>query len=186
MTIIDLLKQIRQPYIDQLSFRAAQADFFIEPALRGRDGSVIYEGALATPYRCDLVHKETFQTESVDATKYIRLAEVCCSVGNMRVHLSGFSWEMLTLVIDGMHQVAAEQVMRRWFMHWFDENDSNVINADGLYGVVHFISDPSSAGSAVRFQMDLGSAPADAVAGLMEELRNQGASELKLYRDPCS
>jgi hypothetical protein len=43
MKITDLLKQIRQPYIDQLSCRAAQADFFIEPALRGRDGSVIYE-----------------------------------------------------------------------------------------------------------------------------------------------
>jgi hypothetical protein len=180
VTIADILTNIRQPYIDQLSRIAASADFHIEPALRGRDGSVVYEGALATPYRCDLVHKDTFKTVSVDATEYVRFDEVRCDIGDTRVHLSGFSWDELTLAVAGMPRTTVEQVMRNWFLHWFDDNDSNAANPEGLYGVVHFMSDPFDAGSAVRFEVDLGSAPVDAVTALIEELCEQGASELKL------
>jgi hypothetical protein len=180
MTITDLLKKIRQPYIDQFSRTAAQADFHVEPLLRGPDGSAIYEGNLDTPYRCDLVHKETFKSESVDATESIRFETVCCDIGTMRLNLSAFSWDRLTLSINGMRQPAAEKVMRDWFLHWFDENDSNVANIEGLYGVVHFMSDPVSEGTAVRFEVDLGSAPADAVAMLIEKLSDQGASALRL------
>jgi hypothetical protein len=180
MTLTDLLKQIRQLYISQLSRTAAQADFYIEPVLRNRDGFAVYEGSLATPYRCDLVNKVTFKTERVDATVCVRFDAVSCIIGNIRLQMSQFSWDMLTLVIDGISKAAAEQVMRNWFLHWFDENDSNVANAEGLYEVVHYISDSLSVGTAVRFDVDLGSAPADAVAALIDELCDQGASELKL------
>lgn len=180
MTITDLLKKIRQPYIDQFSYTAAQADFHVEPVLRGQDGSAIYEGTLDTPYRCDLVHKETLKTESVEAIESNRFETVCCAIGAMRLTLSAFSWDMLTLVINGMSRAAAEKVMRDWFLHWFDENDSNAEDIGGLYGVVHFLSDPVSVGTAVRFEVDLGSVPADAVTALIEELADQGASGLTL------
>ena len=186
MTITELLNHIRQPYIDQLSRTAAEADFHVEPVLRGRDGSVMCEGVLHIPYRCDLVHKETFERRSVDATEFIRFDTVSCGIGKMRLHVSGFSWDMLTLVIDGMSQAAAEQTMRNWFLRWFDENDSNAANAEGLYGVVHFMSDPEIEGTTVRFELDLGSAPSDAISTLIEELHDQGASELKFGRELCN
>lgn len=180
MTITDLLKKIRQPYIDQFSGTAAQSDFHVEPVLRDRNGFAMYEGTLGTPYRCDLVHKETLKTESIDVTESNRFKTVYCDIGAMRLTMSAFSWDMVTLVINGMSQPAAEKVMRDWFLHWFDENDSNVANIDGLYGVVHFMSDPVSVGTAVRFEVDLGSVPADAIAMLFEELADQGASALTL------
>ncbi len=117
---------------------------------------------------------------SVDGRKPIQLAEMSFDIGNTRVHFSRFSWDAVTLDIEGICQDAAEQVVRNWFLQWFDEDDTNLANAEGLYGVVHFMSDPQTVENVIRFGMDLGSAPANAMSELIEELCNRGASRLKL------
>jgi hypothetical protein len=178
LSITELLDRIRQPYIRQFSNLVPLSNFHVEPVLRDRNGSAIYEGAMHTPYRCDLVRKETFERVSVDAMDLFQLDAVCFDIGNMRVHFSSFSWDALTLDIDGMRQDAAEQVMRDWFLQWFDEDDSSAVNAEGLYGVVHFISGPLQAETVMRFTVDCGSAPAGAIFELIEELCNHGASSL--------
>ena len=64
---------------------------------------------------------------------------------------------------------------------WIDEDDDNVRNADGLYGVVHFIDDPVLVDNALRFRIDLGSAPAAAVSDLVELLLDRGAVAVALH-----
>lgn len=181
LTVSELLERIRQPYAHQFSSTAAQSNFHVEPVLRGRDGSAIYEGTMRTPYRCDLVHKETFESVSVDATELMQLDTVYFDIGNTRVHVSGFSWDALTLDIEGMHKDAAEQLMRNWFLRWFDEDDTNLPSAEGLYGVLHFVSDPIKFETVMRFTIDLGSAPVGAISELIDELCNHEASRLNFY-----
>jgi hypothetical protein len=178
LSITELLDRIRQPYILQFSKTASLSNFHLEPVLRDRNGSAVYEGAMNTPYRCDLVRKETFERVSVDAMDLFHLDAVFFDIGNMRVHFSSFSWDALTLDIEGMSQDAAEQVMRDWFLQWFDQDDSSPVNAEGLYGVVRFISDPLQAETVMRLTVDCGSAPAAAISELIEELCNHGASSL--------
>jgi len=180
MTLIELLERIRQLYVGQFSGIVAQSGCHVEPVLRDRTGAVVYEGPLRTPYRCDLVRKDTFATVSIDATERLRFDTLSFDIGTTRVQLAPFSWDALTLEIDGMAQADAADVMRNWFLRWFDEADENAADADGLYGVVHYLSDPVDLGRAVRFQVDLGSAPAGAVSGLIEELCTRGAARLNL------
>lgn len=181
LSLSELLGRIRQPYAQQFSSTAAQPHFHVEPVLRGRDGSAIYDGTMRTPYRCDLLHKQTFESVSVDATERIQMDAVYVDIENTRVHVSGFSWDALTLDIEGMRQDAAEQLMRSWFLQWFDENDSNPANAEGLYGLVHFISDPVQVETVIRFTVDLGSAPVGAMTELIEVLCHHGATRLHFY-----
>jgi len=180
MTLIELLERIRQLYVRQFSGIVAQSGCHVEPVLRDRTGSVVYEGPLRTPYRCDLVRKDTFATESVDATERLRFDALSFDIGTTRVQLAPFSWDALTLEIDGMARDAAADVMRNWFLRWFDADDENTADVDGLYGVVHFLGDPVDVETAVRFQVDLGTVPAGAVSGLIEELCNHGAAGINL------
>lgn len=180
MNFIELLERIRQPYIRQFSGIVAQSGCHVEPVLRDRTGSIVYEGPMRTPYRCDLVRKDTFATESVDATERLRFDTLCFDIGTTRVQLAPFSWDALTLEIDGMARDTAAEVMRNWFLRWFDADDENAADADGLYGVVHFLGDPVDVGAAVRFQVDLGSVPAGAVSRLIEELCTRVAAQVNL------
>jgi hypothetical protein len=76
LSITELLDRIRQPYIFQFSKTASLSNFHLEPVLRDRNGSAVYEGAMHTPYRCDLVRKETFERVSVDAMDLFQLDAV--------------------------------------------------------------------------------------------------------------
>lgn len=180
MTIRELLERIRRPYIEQFSRAAAEPGFHIEPVLRRSDGSPATEGILLTPYRCDLVRKDTGASVAVDATERIRLEDLEVVIDGVTLKISAFSWDLLTLHIAGVPHVDAEVLMRNWFLGWFDEDERNSKNAEDLYGVVHFVSDPVQVEGSLRFQIDLGSAPATSVCELIGQLLERGPTGLTL------
>lgn len=66
-------------------------------------------------------------------------------------------------------------------MDWFDIADQNSESEEGLYGVVHFVSDPETTGNGGwRMTADLGSSPARAVEDLMCRFAEAGAKELSV------
>jgi hypothetical protein len=180
MTLVELLDRIRRPYIDQLSHAATGPGFHVEPVMRRADGSVAGDGLLDTPCRCDLVRKAMGGIQSVNATGCIRLEPVHLALDGVPVSISAFPWDWLTLRIAGIPDADANALMRNWFLRWFDRDDENPRNADGLYGVVHSLDDPVRVGGNLRFHIDLGSAPAGAVLQLVEDLLQHGATALWL------
>jgi len=58
-------------------------------------------------------------------------------------------------------------------MEWFDPEDQNPLDPVGLYGVVHFASDPEAVESS-KFFVDMGSAPVEALLALMSHLSDAG------------
>jgi hypothetical protein len=59
-------------------------------------------------------------------------------------------------------------------MEWFDSEDRNRPDSLGLYGVVHFASDPEPVGGGSKFSVDLGSAPVESLLSLMAHLSDAG------------
>jgi hypothetical protein len=180
MTLVELLDRLRRPYIDQLSHAAAGPGFHVEPVMRRPDGSPAGDGRIDTPCRCDLVRKAMGGVQSINATECLRLEPVCVEIDGVPVAIAAFSWDWLNLRVTGMSEADANVLMRNWFMRWFDKDDENPRNAEGLHGVVHFLGDPVQVSGGLRFQIDLGSAPARAVSELIGDLLQGGATGLFL------
>ncbi|GGX77958.1 hypothetical protein GJV26_03945 [Massilia dura] len=180
MTLVALLERIRRPYIDQLSHAATGPGFHVEPVVRRPDGSPAGDGLLDTPCRCDLVRKALGGVQSVDAAECVGIEPLRVELGGVPVAVSAFSWDWLNLHIAGIPDAEVNTLMRAWFLRWFDADDAYPRNAEGLRGVVHFLGDPARAGDGLRFRIDLGSAPASAVAELIEDLLRHGATGLAL------
>lgn len=180
MTLVELLERIRQPYVAALSRAASQPAHHVEPVLRGSDGRPAADGVLDTPCRYDLIHKGSGDAQTVDATERIQLDPLRVEFDGMVLNLSAFSWDWLTVTIAGIADADANALMRHWFLRWFDADDANAANAEGLYGVVHFIDDPERVDDQLQFRIDLGSAAAESVAELIEELLRQGATAITM------
>ena len=180
MTIHELLELIRRPYIEQFSRDKAEGVFHIEPVLRRSDGGPATEGALVTPCRCDLVRKDTGAGLAVNATERVRLDDLQVEIDGVTLKISAFSWDWLTLHVAGISHTDATALVRDWFLRWFDEDDNNLQNGEGFYGVVHFVGDPVQLEETVQFQIDLGSAPATSVCELIEQLLESGPTALTM------
>ena len=57
MTVSDLLNAIREHYTVLLAEAASQHPYFVEPAFRNREGTLVMDGALSLPCRADLIAK---------------------------------------------------------------------------------------------------------------------------------
>jgi hypothetical protein len=180
LELIELLDLIRRPYVTRLSQAATEADCHVEPAMCGSDGIPVRDGVLDVPCRYDLVRRDTGTPSRIDAAAQILLDPLRIALGGAVLSISAFSWDGLTLDVSGMSEADTKVLMRNWFLGWFDEDDANPQNGDGLYGVVHFISDPVQVEDALRFQIDLGSAPAESLSELLGHLLSQGATTLAL------
>jgi len=96
------------------------------------------------------------------------------------VYIAPFAWNEVMLRVAGLAPEDMGAVLAPWFMHWFDPHDANRANEEGLFGVVHFASDPCGEGGMVVVELDLGSAPAQALEDLLERLAAAGARDIRL------
>jgi hypothetical protein len=91
-------------------------------------------------------------------------------------------WDYVQFEVSPLPGESHFEDLRRWFLKWFDADDSRPAREDGCYGVVHFISDPVTEGSASKFFVDFGSASSDALADLLDELVRLGADRCVIGR----
>ena len=177
MTVSELLVAIRKPYVETLARVAAEGAAHVEPAYRNSDGSLAVEGAMGTPCRVDVIAAESGEPVQVDAEAELGFEPVRFAIEQMAVGISPFGWDWLPLEVRGLSLEQACEAVRGWFFEWFDGEDENSPTEEGLQGVVHFVSDPEATEEGdYRFKIDLGSAPAEAVEGLLFALADAGAS----------
>lgn len=180
MKLSQLLEEIRRPYLVQLSKAAAAGNYHIEPAARCASGAVALDGEPQTPIRYDFLDKDSGAVHAVDATEVIDFEPLQMDWDGQLLQISPFTWDALTLEIIGLAPDTASEQVRDWFMHWFDEDDTNVPDANRLYGVPHFMSDAMAREDGSMFQLDLGSVSPNAVLELIERLLDVKAKVVKL------
>ncbi|WP_242489766.1 hypothetical protein [Pseudomonas sp. TH07] len=183
MTVSELFAAIRKPYVETLSRVAAQCASHVEPAYRNSDGSLATEGAMDTPCRVDAIAAEGVsagQLVQVDSETELAFEPVRFELGQTAVVISPFGWDWLPLQVRGLSGEVASQVVRAWFLEWFDGEDENSPTEEGLQGVVHFVSDPEATEEGYRVKIDLGSAPGRRWRGCFLSCQMRGLLGLRL------
>ncbi len=73
-----------------------------------------------------------------------------------------------------------------WQQKWMDVNRAPMDDEDGLGGVVHYLGRPVAEGGGYLYELDLGSAPVDALLELLDALVAMGAIEIEVGRSDGS
>lgn len=183
MTLTQLFAAIRASYITVLAAAVANNNVHVEPAYRNADGTLTMEGHPALPCRADWIPVEgefAGQSHTVDAKTQLEFEPFAFQLSGLEVSITPFTWDWLPLQISGLSLDAAETTLTSWFMTWFDGEDNHARNADGLYGVVHFMSAITQEGDALHVGIDLGSVSEAAVEDLLFKLSDVNARAIQL------
>lgn len=116
----------------------------------------------------------------VDSSSRISFKPVTIKYKNCDVLIHPFAWDWVQVSVMGLPESEVAAIAREWFLHWFDPEDSNAMNDQGLYGVAHYLGDPQAVDGGVRLTTDLGSAPAEALDDLLEKLSDRGAAAVSV------
>jgi len=182
MTVTELLAAVRNSYAERLAAAiAGSPGAYPEPAYRTADGALALEGELSLPCRTDLIPTQGAHAGAsltVDSETQLQFEALSFAVPPAEVHLSPFTWDWVTLEVVGLSSAQASTSVSQWFERWFDGEDTNSPTAEGLYGVVHFLSDPEISGHSVVYHLDMGSSSEAALEDLLSCLANAGAIEV--------
>ena len=169
--------------------KTAGAKAYVEPALRDQSGNIVSApDGLKLPLRYDLAfHTSTEGVQQVNAdSSAINFREPIFAnwEHKLKIEIHSISWDyMLFRLLPANRQYDWERV-REWFLKWFDANDEKIPDANGLCGIVHFISDPVETEDGTRIWVDFGSASPDALAEFFDLLIQLGV-ETCCIGDPC-
>ena len=176
----DLLSTVRALYILELTEAVRNhPECFVEPTLRSEDGALAREGTPPTPYRADLIVKNTGETVQIDSTRRLTFREASYELNGFILHIASFFWDCANFRVTGITALD-QDLLTQWFDRWFDPEDRREPDQAGLSGVVHSMSDIEVSEADWMFQIDFGSAPAEACLDLIASLESAGASSLEV------
>ena len=94
--------------------------------------------------------------------------------------IAPFCWEDCAFVAEG--SLEDWQAVLDWWNRWYDPDDNRPPDADGLAGVVHFMSEPVETEEGIEFSVDFGSAPAQAFMDLLTALDSMDMQNIRVGR----
>jgi len=120
------------------------------------------------------------ESSIVDSNSKLNFDEIVFNIESTQITISIFTWDWLTVRVSGIQREIASVIFTEWFMSWFDVEDTNQLNAEGLYEVVHFMSDLKAENSDFYVDLDLGSSPAEALEDLLFRLSDEHALKVSI------
>lgn len=184
MSVGALLDDVRETYVSRLRDAATRfPGAILEPVLRDSDDRVVREGKLQLGLRVDIVRrtKDGICSETVDSDALPRFEPVTFEWDGATIELRPFYWDALTLQMDAVVADADLAPLRVWFERWFRANDDDAREGP-LLGVAHFMSDPRTGSDACLVDIDLGSAPVEALEELFDAAVALGARRVVVVR----
>jgi len=184
--IADLLEPMRQETVAGL-LRAvagaieAGAEVEPEPMRRDWSGRIKRQGALSLPARGDLRVSRDGRSlvQRIEAPPPASEAPFSMVAdGGFTVVIAPFAWDRAEMVIEARQPRPDWQPLRLWFLEWVQPRHGDV--APELAGAVHRLDGPVGLPGAWRFELDFGSAPVEAISGLVEAAAETGAGRLRL------
>lgn len=166
---------------ERIAYHRAQGhEVIIEPSPRNSEGEIVFApDGLKLPLRYDLVFKDEagqFERENADSVTLGFEKPLFATWENkLKIETHRLCWDYMQFEVSPVDDESRLEDLRRWFLKWFDADDSRPAQEDGSYCVVHFISDPVTEGRVIKFFVDFGSASSDALADLLDEFVRLGA-----------
>ncbi len=181
MTLIELFAAIRAIYVRDLAQAIAETDAHVEPAFRKETGELAVAGPLDLPYRADLIPRDGDGTSiMVNSRSSLGFEPFTVVYGECRLSVSPFVWDWTKVTVSGLTEEESSKVLKAWFLRWFDPEDANQADAQGLFGVVHNLEEPKASDGGVEWTVDFGSAPVEAIQDMIDRLETHGAAEVRL------
>jgi hypothetical protein len=155
--------------------RASGEYVHVEPPLCDSAGQVLSApDGLKLPLRIDLAYQSpqgSATTENVDShSLYFREPVFADWENRLRVEIRSLTWDAVQFRFSPVPSGENWEGIRQWFLKWFDMDDEKIPAADGLCGVVHFVSDPKKIGDTIKFDVDFGSAAIEAFGEFLDEI----------------
>jgi hypothetical protein len=188
-TVGQLLDDIRDRYLKE--FRECMAyvkqkgmEVMSEAAFTDEDGALVREGTLNLPMRLDVVGladgegKDNICVDSITMLSF-EPSDFEWTDG-LPIRLAPFTWDVCDIRAFGIPETSDWSHLRGWFDHWFDGEDTRQADEQGLFGVIHSVSDPKHEGNATIIQVDFGSAPVEAFEELLDALHDSGATKVEI------
>ncbi len=183
-----LFDQIRRYYLDRFATMLSELEqqqgvsILLEPPLLNAAGNVVADGPLDLPMRKDIVlleHDTVKESISVDIESTLGFEPVRLRwKDRVDVEIDSFQWNNVHLALRPALPLTALTPIKRWFDRWFEEPESP--RDPPFFGVVHFMSDPDFMESSLAFWLDLGTAPSEVVADLLDACADAGANSVFL------
>ena len=179
MTLSELFETIRSHYVDELMAVLKSHDTVIaEPVMLDSSGNPATDGPYDLPTRLDVVSVKDEKSQEVirvDTESMISFGAISLTWENdLEVTLEPFQWNWLQLRAQGS-SLDSEPIIR-WFQEWFKVSKES--GSSELIEVVHFLSDPVIENDSLNCEIDLGSAPIDAIFGLLDAVVECGADNV--------
>lgn len=177
-----MFDRIRALNVEALKVAASRhAPCHVEPALRDDDGNIAVEGPFDLPCRVDLIpideDEELLEPVMVDPPTSLSFDQVHALCGNVPLLISPFGWDYAH--IRASFPVAPDiGPVTKWFWNWFDPEDEGDEDLDGLFSVVHYLSDPEFSEGKLAMTVDFGSAPVESLEALLSVLVEMGAERI--------
>ncbi len=184
-----LIQKVREEYLSQFhatmeALVSEGTQIIAEAVYRNSDGSLARDGPFALPLRGDIFvfsGNQPLKVERVDSKSALSFESfILEEAADPAVRIAPFHWDACNFRIRGIHNSTNWELLKDWFTHWFDEEDSNPTDVQGLSGVIHFLSDPEYEGSLTLFQVDFGSAPIEAFEELLHVLQALAATLIEV------
>ena len=155
-----------------------------EPPIRDAEGRILRGGPLHLPRRADLAVTERGQTvlRTVETGRKLDFAPVTIEdLDGCAAEIVPFRWDAARLRVELDGGRLNFTPIRRWFLEAFQSRYGEL--APDLDGAVHALFGPERSGSVWEFQCDLGSAPVDVFADMLDAFAGSGAKFLRVGSD---
>ena len=188
MTPGEILDQIRALYCDAFATVVADCStdrtVVSEAVYLSEDGSLNVEGNFSLPARADVFVFADGSVEEaiqVDTERMISFAPVSFEwEKGLHVTLAPFQWNWCELSVTGSSLDVTHLVS--WFESWFKKE---IESASGEpISAVHFMSDPEVSERTISTEIDLGTAPVEAIEALLDACKSAGATSVTLGSEP--
>ncbi|MCR9062223.1 MAG: hypothetical protein NXI02_33230 [Rhodobacteraceae bacterium] len=180
MTVLEIVERARSRTVsrikDAIETRSLRTKVHTEPAIRAKDGALAYApDGLKLPLRWDFYALGEPDEKNADSLT-LKLVEPASAEwgSDMQIEFISVCWDCMIFRLSPARSDEDWTWLSSWFMRWFDADDQKQKDSDGLYRVVHFISDPEPEEGASRFFVDFGSAETGAFMDLLDRVSEQG------------
>ena len=159
----------------------AGADIMAEPIRRDTEGKVARSGELDLPSRGDIAVTMEGRTliQRVEGRSVPGFEPLEAFIAqDFQAVIGPFRWEDVPVLMSRAAERPNWSPLRLWFLEWFQTRTGGL--APELAGGVHSIEGPKDVLRGWRFHIDLGSAPTDAVIGLLAALSESGCASAEI------
>jgi hypothetical protein len=181
--VMHFFEEVRASYIRTLE----QA---IRAARDKHPGARVYQEVVArtedSSYRTcwDIAIEETdgqMEPVLVDLAAFLPWEHARIRVGTLSVLVEPFLWHVCAIVARPAPPDHTFAALGIWFDRWFERPQEP---GERFRNAVHWMSDPEIRGGHLCLQVDLGSAPAEALLDLLRTIGEMGATSAAIHTPP--